>query len=147
MHFFFFFKWQDNLNSIVKSFLIICTRTSSFKLTLSKRLINRNCIFSQFYQTLNCDFKNRDSETLSLKSLFLKMFFFKQLPKWTLSSRSKQKKMFLTPEIEMRERMFGLVCCAKGPLEALPQTWLIVQNNLTWERSTNNYGTKELARK
>ena len=77
--FFFFFKWQDNLNSIVKSFFVICTRNSSFKLTLSKCLINRNHTFSQSYQTLNCDFQNRDSKMLSLKSLFLKILFFKQL--------------------------------------------------------------------
>ena len=81
----FFFKWQDNLNNIVKSFLVICTRNNSFKLTLSKRLINRNRTFLQFYQTLNCDFQNRDSKTLSLKSLFLKTLFFKQLPKRTLN--------------------------------------------------------------
>ena len=59
--------------------MVICTKNSSFKITLSKHLINRNRTFSQFYQTLNCDFQNRDSKTLSLKSLFLKTLFFKQL--------------------------------------------------------------------
>ena len=56
-------NWQDNLNKIVKSILVICTQNSNFTPMLSKRSVDKNTTF----------------KTCILKSQFFKTHIFKQL--------------------------------------------------------------------